>query len=225
MEFVGHRIPPADAIEGYPVGGVFSVIYFTNAQRLRPARAPSIRLDSRVKSCQKSAGPNVGDVRGAMGKLPANAFVVCALLLLAACATASLESQTKMQDPRQARIYFLRESTLLYVAATPNIKVNGEEVGRVANGSYFFVDRPAGKYNITLEMPLTPGRFAADVTVRPGAVYYVKVSPRAEHWFIGAAAGLVGHVLEAAVSENSGPYSLTALDEKAGAEMLRQLKG
>jgi outer membrane biogenesis lipoprotein LolB len=159
-----------------------------------------------------------------MRKIPANAFIFCALLLLAACATASLESQTKAQDQRQARIYFLRESTLLYVAGTPYIKINGQEVGRVANGSYFFVDRPPGTYTITLEQPLAPGRFAANVTVRPGAVYYVKVSPRVENFFIGVAAGMAGQVFEAIVSENSGPYSLTPLDEKAGVALLEQLK-
>jgi hypothetical protein len=160
-----------------------------------------------------------------MGKIPAKAFVFCALLLLAACATASLESQTKPQDARHARIYFLRESAFVFAGGTPNIAVNSQEVGRVANGSYFFVDRPPGTYKITVEQPLNPGRFAADVTVRPGAVYYVKVAPRTDHLFLGLVAGGAGQILEAVVSENSGPYSLTAIDEKTGTALLQQLRG
>jgi Protein of unknown function (DUF2846) len=173
----------------------------------------------------KSAAANVGTFGGPWEKFRHNAFVLCALLLLAACATASLESQIKAQDPRQARIYFLRESALVFAGGTPNITVNRQEVGRVANGSYFFVDRPPGTYKITVEQPLNPGRFAADVTVRPGAVYYVKVAPRTDHLFVGLVAGGAGQILEAVVSENSGPYSLTAIDEKTGTALLQQLRG
>jgi len=160
-----------------------------------------------------------------MRKILANACVVCALPFLGACATASLESQTKTLDQREARIYFLRDSTLLYFGGTPNLKVNGQEVGRVANGSYFFVDRPPGTYTVTLETPLTPGRFAAEVKLRPGAIYYVQVSPRVENYVISVSAGLVGQLIEAAVVENSGAYGLTPLDEKAGAALLQKLKG
>jgi hypothetical protein len=153
----------------------------------------------------------------------ANVLVLCALPLLAACATQSLESQAKTQERSQARIYFLRESSLLYMAGTPNLKVNDQEVGRVANGSSFFVDRPPGTYKITLETPMAVGRYAAEVKLRAGAVYYVKISPRAGNYVVGLAAGLAGQLLEAAVSENSGPYSVTPVDEKTGSALLQQV--
>jgi len=159
-----------------------------------------------------------------MGRVPVGAYCLCALLLLAACATTSLESQTKPQDPRQARIYFLRESSFMFSAAAPNVKVDGQQVGTVANGSYFFVDRPPGPHTVTLETPLVPGRFAANVTVRPGRAYYLKVSPRTEYFVAGVVAGAVGQVLDAVISENSGSYSLTPLDENAGVALLAQLK-
>src|SRR5262249_46564530 len=133
------------------------------------------------------------------------ALLLCASALLTACATTPLESQSKVQDPRQARIYFLRESTFIYSGTSPYLKVNGQEVGNVAVGSYFFVDRPPGTYMVSLETPLSPGRFAANVTVRPGITYYLKVSPRMDHLAIGLAAGLVGTIIEASVQENSGP--------------------
>src|SRR5215218_6881387 len=106
--------------------------------------------------------------------------VLFTFLLTAACATAPLESQTQAQDKGQARIYVLRESSLLYSAGAPNVKINGQNVGTVASGSSFFVDRPPGSYVITLETPLVPGRYAANVTVRAGAVHYLKVAPRTE---------------------------------------------
>jgi hypothetical protein len=160
-----------------------------------------------------------------MPKILAGLFVSCVLMLMAGCATASLESQSKVQDRRQARVYFLRESTLVYSMGTaPVLKVNGQEVGQVANGSYFFVDRPPGTYTVTLETPLAPGRFKADVTLRAGATYYVKIAPRAEHLMIGLAVGMAGQIFEAVVAENSGPFSATTLDDRTGAAMLKELK-
>lgn len=159
-----------------------------------------------------------------MWKSLVGALVACLSLLLAACATAPLESQARVQDARHARIYFLRESTFVYAGGAVYLKVNGQEVGNVANGSYFFVDRPPGTYNVTLESPLVPGRFAANLTVRAGGTYYLKIAPRTEHLFIGMAVGVVGQIIEASVVENSGAYSLTAMDTSSGAAMLASLK-
>jgi hypothetical protein len=153
-----------------------------------------------------------------------SAFVFCTLPLLAACATSTLEAQTKTHDPRQARIYFMREASLLYVAGAPTVRVNGQQVGSVGSGSYFFVDRPPGQYNVTLDTPLVPGRFAANVNVRAAGVYYLKVAPRTEHWALGFVAGPVAQILEAQIQENSGAYSITAVDQKTGAAMLAQMK-
>ena len=159
-----------------------------------------------------------------MTRVLSGAILCVTLASLAACATATLEAQNQTQDPRQARIYFLRESSLLYVAGAPTVRVNGQEVGRVGSGSYFFVDRPPGQYAVTLDTPLVPGRFAATVNVKAAGTYYLKVAPRAEHWFIGAAAGVVGQVLEASIQENSGAYSITAMDPRLGATVLAEMK-
>jgi hypothetical protein len=94
----------------------------------------------------------------------------------------------------------------------------------LGSGSYFFVDRPPGQYAVTLDTPLVPGRFAATVTVKAAGTYYLKVAPRAEHWFIGAAVGVAGQVLEASIQENSGAYSITAMDPRLGATVLAEMK-
>jgi hypothetical protein len=107
----------------------------------------------------------------------ATGCVLVTVLLTTGCATAPLESQTQVQDKRHARIYVLRESSLLYSGGAPNVKINGQNVGTVASSSSFFVDRPPGSYVITLETPLVPGRYAANVTMGAGAVHYLKVAP------------------------------------------------
>jgi hypothetical protein len=177
------------------------------------------RLDSSCKSCDK-----VFADADFLVKVLIRLFVASGLPLLAACAAVSLESQTKTLDRGLARIYFLRESMYLAMAVAPSLKVDGQEVGQVGNGSYFFVDRPLGTHTITLETPMTPGRFAAEVNLRPGGVYYLRIAPRVESYLIGAAAGVVGLLVEASVSENSGAFSLLPIDERSGAALLAQLK-
>jgi hypothetical protein len=69
------------------------------------------------------------------------AAVIGVLVLVAACGTTAIESQTKTLDARQARLYFLR-NTMTIGGVGAEIKVNGQKVGALANSSYFFVDRP-----------------------------------------------------------------------------------
>ncbi|MDC7787251.1 DUF2846 domain-containing protein [Rhodoplanes sp. TEM] len=160
-----------------------------------------------------------------MVRIVVAACSLCALVLLAACATTgALEPQTKALDTRQSRLYFVRESSFLYSGGAPNVLVDGQEVGRLGNGSSFFVDRPPGPHQVVLETPLNPGRYAATVTTKPGGVYYLKIGPRGDHLAIGIIAGLAGQIIDAAVSENSGPYTLTPVDEATGAALLAQVK-
>ncbi len=64
-------------------------------------------------------------------------------------------------------------------------------------------------------MPLTPGRFIAKTTPRPGSVNYVKIAPCGEHMAIGMIGGMVGLLIDAAVSENSGDEGVRHLFSQA----------
>ncbi|WP_170149819.1 DUF2846 domain-containing protein [Rhodoplanes roseus] len=127
-------------------------------------------------------------------------------------------------DARQARLYFVREASFMGSGASPNVLVDGQEVGRVGNGSSFFVDRPPGSHKVVLETPVSPGRYSATVTTKPGGTYYLKIGPRADHVVIGIIAGIPGQIIDAVVSENSGPFTLTPVDEATGAALLAQVK-
>jgi len=150
--------------------------------------------------------------------------VIFLMMLFTACSTSTLESQSKAQSSSQARIYFLRETNPFGILNTPNIKINGQKVGELAAGSFFFIDRDPGTYALTVET-IAPGRFSAQITLRPRAVYYVEVAPRPAGVALTMAAGLAGQLLDAAVSENSGYYSITPLDEQTGRAKLAKLKG
>jgi hypothetical protein len=150
--------------------------------------------------------------------------VLGAALALSSCAsTVAVESQSKPQDRRQARLYFLRESTVVAVIAAPTIRINGEEVGSLSTGSFFFVDRPAGRYEILVEQPLAPGRFVADVTVAPGGIYYFEVGPNPLRGVaLPSLAGNVGTVIPA--REASGYFQFNAVDQVPGRQLVAKLK-
>jgi hypothetical protein len=150
--------------------------------------------------------------------------VLGAALVLSSCAsTEAVESQSKPQDRRQARIYFLRESTMVAVIAAPTIRINGKEVGSLSTGSFFFVDRPAGRYEISVEQPLAPGRFVADVTVAPGVAHYYEVGPNPRRGVaLPSLAGNVGTVLPA--REESGYFQINAVDQVQGPQLIAKLK-
>ncbi|MEA2994587.1 MAG: hypothetical protein QOG74_136 [Alphaproteobacteria bacterium] len=152
-------------------------------------------------------------------------MVVGLSLLVAACSTTALESQTKMQEARQGRIYFLRGNSLLAIGGfTPEIQINGQKVGNLANNSYFFIDRAPGSYKVSTATTLAFGSYSADVVLLPGGVAYVELAPRAGAIMGSAIGGAAGGLIAASTSNNSGRFSLAVLDAKVGAAMLQQLK-
>jgi hypothetical protein len=171
---------------------------------------------------------------GQMRSVFAVGILALLCLVLASCSTTSLESQTKTQGVRQARIQFLRDSHLLAMGdIAPEIQVNGEKVGTLANNSQFFIDRDPGTYKISVQGVLSFGGSSTQVTLRPGGVAYVEIAPRAAY-IMGSAVGMgVGGLVGGAVggsiadgdsSSGSGRFGIAVLDEKAGRELLQRIK-
>jgi len=146
------------------------------------------------------------------------------LLLSAACSTTALESQSKTQDARQARVYFLR-STVTIGGVAAVIKVNDQKVGTLANNSHLFVDRDPCRYKLSVETPMETGRYSTTVQLRPSSTYYVALEQRPEFIAGMMVAGVAAGIVEQAnAPENSGRFKLTLLDQNAGAAMLQRLK-
>ena len=75
------------------------------------------------------------------------------LTFLAGCAAMGPKmSEVKSTIPAlgndQGRIYFYRTSSIFGAAISADLRVNGDVVGRSTRGSFFFVDRPAGNYEV-----------------------------------------------------------------------------
>ena len=89
-------------------------------------------------------------------RFPQGAAALAVLLIgvcsiFAGCATTTaLEPQNTAREANTARLHFIRPSTIVGVALSPDIKINGKPIGNVAVGSYIYADRPADRYQIVL---------------------------------------------------------------------------
>jgi len=70
------------------------------------------------------------------------------------------------------RIYIYRKA-VLGAAVQPDVRVNGEVVGSAVPGGYFFIDRPAGNYQITTT---TEVERTLSLTLDPAQVRYVRLN-------------------------------------------------
>jgi len=105
------------------------------------------------------------------------AFLAFALALLGACATPAgptyLATSASLPPPKagEGRIFFYTPAVRFGGDTQPEIKLNGILVGFAVPDGYFYVDRPAGRYEAT-------GRTAADgrieLPLAAGEIRYVR---------------------------------------------------
>jgi len=100
---------------------------------------------------------------------------VCASLLLSGCASGTKFSEMgatmPAAKPDMGRIYFYR-TTLLGAAVQPEVRLNGEKVGKAVPNGFFYVDRPAGNYQVVTE---TEVEKKLTFTLDAGQVRYVRL--------------------------------------------------
>jgi hypothetical protein len=102
---------------------------------------------------------------------------LCLLALLGGCASYSVvEPQNRAQDPRLARIYFIRQPTILSRLGTADIKVDGKQLGSLSQGTYIVADRSPGTHTIAVfGGGLSSGWFETDIEVQAGVSYYFEL--------------------------------------------------
>jgi hypothetical protein len=112
-----------------------------------------------------------------MKRMPKWLGLLVIVLAVAGCATGGpkfKEMSPGMAAPAagMGRIYFYR-TVVLGAAVQPEVKLNGEVVGKAVPQGFFYVDRPPGDYTVTtateVEKKLT-------FTLDAGQVRYVRLS-------------------------------------------------
>ena len=99
---------------------------------------------------------------------------IVASLMLSACASGTkfTEMNATMvgSSPDMGRIYFYR-TAMMGAAVQPEVRLNGEKVGKAVPNGFFYVDRPAGNYQVVTE---TEAEKKLTFTLEPGQVRYVR---------------------------------------------------
>ncbi len=99
-------------------------------------------------------------------------------LILLSCATtgpkySEIKTSLPMINPEEGRIYFYRKANLFGSGIQPSVYLNGKKVGRSVPGGFFFVDRPAGNYEVLLSTEVDK---KLTFTLDKGQIRYVRMS-------------------------------------------------
>ncbi|HEX7908601.1 MAG TPA: DUF2846 domain-containing protein [Paraburkholderia sp.] len=126
------------------------------------------------------------------------------LLLLAACASGptfhDVAGSIPTLDANLGRLYFLRSASVLGAAIQPEIRLNGQVVGRSTPGGFFYVDEPPGTYTVVTTTEVER-KISFDLTA--GQTRYVRTA-------VGFGV-LVGHVTPSLVWPDSAEAEIQDL--------------
>ena len=139
---------------------------------------------------------------GSMKNCVRAALVIAALPLVAACASGPTYSALHANEPALAsdsgRIYFYREGSMFGSAIQPSVDLNGSKVGEAVPGGYFYVDRPAGDYEVSTT---TEKKEAVDLKLDAGQIRFVRFD-------VGMGV-FVGHVIPSIIDPDEGAKEIS----------------
>ena len=123
--------------------------------------------------------------------------IVLLLFVLAGCATGPAYSKysatIQPPAPTDCRIWFYRPSKMMGSALQPHVYLNGVIVGKSQPGCYFYVDRPAGDYEVKCS---TEWASKAVLHVKAGDEKFVRLT-------LGPGV-VVGHIIPSEVDKARG---------------------
>lgn len=101
------------------------------------------------------------------------AVVGCATLLMAGCAGMPRSSEHPLPSvqPDHGLVYFFRESSFKGAAIQYDVRDNGNVIGALQSGTYFFENATPGKHVYSAK---TEAENDVTVDVAPGKTYYVQ---------------------------------------------------
>ena len=155
------------------------------------------------------------------GRRGIRAVALCALSVLAACASVPLpQASPKAQDPRQTRIYVLCEADACGGLVPIEIKVDDQSIGDLTSARYLFADRAPGQHVVSVTSYM--GYYPVTLTTRAGSVHYLKVAlrPYVERLFTG---GIIPSAIEQSSTGHSGQYTLAQMSEAEGRALLQKV--
>lgn len=112
----------------------------------------------------------------------------------------------------KARISIAREAKYDFFAEDTIIYVGGRNLGAMSTGDRATVDVHPGTLYLSVKTKSNPGSFQVILKVKPGMQYFFEVTPRTKDYQPTDAFKLFGE--DAVISQNLGPFQLTAVNAK-----------
>lgn len=149
------------------------------------------------------------------------AFALAAVLF--GCATQSgppLSSLGTLGAPPKAmaRVVVVRpEKGFFGIDGAFPVKLDGKPLGELKTGTFAYVDRPAGRHQLSAEIMGWPGVTRHDFTAAPGRTYFFRASANAKAKdlqgvsMISPLGGLIGAATT--FNDRQGPIDLTPISE------------
>jgi hypothetical protein len=142
-----------------------------------------------------------------------NFILLSTVLLLGACGTTGPINISKSQESipaNKARIIITRNNSLLYLAATVNVRSNGSKIANLGRGGSVLHDIQKGKNTLSVSTPTAFGQFVVNFNAEAGKTYNFKISPRGGALASGSLWGMSGDAMNASVSEQSGYFQISS---------------
>jgi hypothetical protein len=150
-------------------------------------------------------------------------FIGVAIAVTGCAATGPSYTSIKSTIPQlqsdQARLYFLRESTLMASAIAARIQINGRKFADLYSGGFVYTDLIADEVFIMVDASLNPGEWQGTFKLDAGKNHYFFVTPNSNKVMAGAMFGLMG----AAVTKG-GPFIVYPIPEDMALEKLKTMK-
>lgn len=132
-------------------------------------------------------------------------------LLLGGCASTTSSSGASKPpvgvESGKARLVLTRNTDAQYFAVNARVDLNGERVAELSRGQSFITNVNPGKINFSLDAWGWSGRYLTSVNLEADKTYVYEVGPRSGSLGTALAFGAIGTAVDAALNENTGPFS------------------
>ena len=192
------------------------------------------RTEPRISSNEYILG-NVGGkrhgwlIRG--GKMTANnilkqfSFLGLIIFIIAGCSATgpsyqSLKSTISQLETGQARLYFIRDSSLMGSGLSARIIVNEKVMPGLGMGGFIYTDEKIGNIYIKVDGgSFQPGEAKLTLDAKIGKIYYFSVEPNRSNIAAGAFFGVLG-----SAAQGGGPFVFNRISEQVAQEKLKTKK-
>lgn len=139
-------------------------------------------------------------------------LLIFSVLGLSACGTSGVTNLSLMNEPipsNQSRIIVARDNSLLYMAASANVALNGNKIASLGRGGSVVENISTGRNMLTVTTLGAFGNYTATFEAKAGKSYFFEVGPNESKSLLSSTMfGMAGDAVNAQVKSNTGYFQI-----------------